>query len=80
MKVFGIDCDFFIVLPIRLKTCRFNGFFCFTGQNVRVRKIGCISEVFRASKVFFVFVIFICFYKNTKIQNIFTKIKLDKKL
>ena len=29
MIVFGIHCNFFIVLPIRLKTCSFNGFFNF---------------------------------------------------
>ena len=26
MIVFGTHCNFFIVLPIRLKTCTFNGF------------------------------------------------------
>ena len=29
MIVFGNDCKFFIVLPIRLKTCRSNDFFLF---------------------------------------------------
>ena len=72
-KVFETNFDFFIVLPVPLKTCRFNVFFCFTGQNVRVRKIGRIAKVLRASKVFFLFVTFICFYKITKLQNIFIK-------
>ena len=39
MIVFGIHCNFFIVLPIRLKPCRSNGFLCFTMQNVRARKL-----------------------------------------
>ena len=30
MIVFGNDCNFFIVLPIPLKTCRYNDFFFFT--------------------------------------------------
>ena len=42
------DCNFFIVLPIRLKTCRFNGFFFFTCQDVRARKIVPSSEVLLA--------------------------------
>ena len=85
-KVFGTNFDFFIVLPVLLKTCRFNVFFCFTGQNVRVRKIERIAKVLRASKVFFLFVIFICFYKITKLQNIFIKksrqknVKFKKKM
>ena len=37
MKVFRTNCNFFIVLPIRLKTCRSNGFFFFTKQNLRAR-------------------------------------------
>ena len=43
--VFGIYSNFLIVLSIRLKTCRSNVFFLFTGQNVRSRKIGRVSEV-----------------------------------
>ena len=35
MLVFRIQCTFFIVLLIPQKTCRSNGFFFFTGQNVR---------------------------------------------
>ena len=61
MIVFGNACNFFIVLPIPLKTCRYNdfffftpiplktcrynGFFLFTCQSLRVRKIGRVSEV-----------------------------------
>ena len=37
MIAFGIHCNFFIVLPIRLKTCRSNDFLFFTRQNVRAR-------------------------------------------
>ena len=33
----GIHCNFFIDLPIRLRTCRSKGFF--TRQNLRARKI-----------------------------------------
>ena len=44
MIVFGIDCNSFIVVPIRLKTCRSNAFFFFIRQNVRARKIGRVSE------------------------------------
>ena len=40
VKVFGSYCNFFIVLPIRLKTCRSNVFFFFTRQNVPARNIG----------------------------------------
>ena len=47
MIVFGIHCNFFIVLPTRLKTCRSNGFLFFTRQNVRARKVGRVSEVLR---------------------------------
>ena len=39
MIVFGIRCNFFIVLPIRLKTCRSNIFLSFTKQNVRVSEV-----------------------------------------
>ena len=45
MRVFGIDCNFFIVLPIRLKTYRFNVFPLFTRRNLCVLKIGCVLEV-----------------------------------
>ena len=48
MVVFGIHSNFLLVLPIRLKPCRSNGFLFFTRQNVRARKIGCVSEVLRA--------------------------------
>ena len=45
MIVFGIYCDFFIVLPIRLRTSISNVFFVFfTRQNVRARKIGRVSK------------------------------------
>ena len=47
MIVFG-NCNFFTVLSIRLKTCRANGFFFFTRQNVRIQKIWRVSEVLRA--------------------------------
>ena len=40
MMVFGIRCNFFVDLPIRLKTCRSNIFLFFTRQNVRARKNG----------------------------------------
>ena len=42
-----IHSNFLIVLPIRLKTCRLNGFLFFTRQNVRTQKIVRISEVLR---------------------------------
>ena len=45
MMVFGIHCNFFIVLPNRLKTCRSNDFLFFTKQNVRAQKVGRVSEV-----------------------------------
>ena len=45
MIVFGTHFDFFIVFPVCLKTCRCNGFFVFTRQNVSARKIGRVSEV-----------------------------------
>ena len=35
MTVFGIHCNFFIVLPIRLKTCRCISLLFFTKQNTR---------------------------------------------
>ena len=52
MIIFGIHCNFFIVLPIRLKICRSNGFFyktecvhqktwtCLIGFVSRARPIG----------------------------------------
>ena len=40
MIVFEIRSNFFIVLAIRLKTRRSNGFFFFTRQNMHARKIG----------------------------------------
>ena len=40
--------NWLIVPPIRLKTCRFNGFFFFTCQHVRARKIGRVSVVLHA--------------------------------
>ena len=46
IMLFGIYSNFFIVLSIRQKTCRSNGFCFFTGQNVCARKL--VSEVFRA--------------------------------
>ena len=39
-RVFGIHCNFFIVLTIWLKTCRSNVFFFLRRQNMRARKIG----------------------------------------
>ena len=48
MIAFRIHCNFFIVSPIQLKTCRSNGFLFLTRQNVRARKIGRVSEVLRA--------------------------------
>ena len=48
MRVFGIHCNFFIVLSIRLKAGRSNSFLFFTRQTVSARKIGCVSEVLRA--------------------------------
>ena len=46
---FIIHSHFFIVLLIWLKVCRSNVFFFFfTKQNVRSRKIGCVSEVLHA--------------------------------
>ena len=35
MIVLGIHCNFFTVLPIRLKTCRSNGFFFYKAQFAR---------------------------------------------
>ena len=48
MIVFVINCNFFIVLPIQLKTCSSNDFFLFTRESVRARNIGRVSEVLRA--------------------------------
>ena len=49
MIVFEIHCNFFIVLPIRLKTCRSKEFFkIFYKANKRARKIGRVSEVLHA--------------------------------
>ena len=48
MIVFGIHCNFFIVLCIQLKTCRSNVFFFSTRQHVRAWKIWRVSEVLRA--------------------------------
>ena len=48
MIVFGIQCNFFIVFPIQLKTCRSNGFLVFTNHNVHTWKIGRTSEVLHA--------------------------------
>ena len=48
MIVFGIHCNFFIVLPIPLKTCKYNGFLFSKKQNVHAQKIGRVSEVLRA--------------------------------
>ena len=45
MILFGIHCNFFIVLLIRLKTYSYNGFLSLTRQNVRAQKIGRVSEV-----------------------------------
>ena len=47
MIVFGIHCNFLIVLPTQLKTCRSNGSFFFARQNVGAQKIGHLSEVLR---------------------------------
>ena len=56
MIVFGIYCNFFIVLPIRLKTCRSNAFFSFkaicarTKNWVRLRFAQtCISQCHNAA-------------------------------
>ena len=49
MIVFGIQCTFFIVLPIRLKKCRYNTFF-FTRQEVHAPTIGRVSEVLRIGR------------------------------
>ena len=43
MIVFGIHCNFLIVLPIQLKTCRSNSFFLFTRQNVRLKGFACLN-------------------------------------
>ena len=48
MIVFGIQYNFFIVLPIPMKTCRSNVFFFFAKPNVHARKIKRVSEVLRA--------------------------------
>ena len=47
MIVFGIHCNFFIFLPIRLKTCRSNNLLFLQGK-MKKRKIGRVSEVLRA--------------------------------
>ena len=47
MIVFGIHCNFFILLPIWLKTYRSNVFLFFTRQNMRARKVGRVWEVLR---------------------------------
>ena len=43
--VFSIHCNFLILLPFCLVSCRSNGFFLFARQNVRARIIGRVSEV-----------------------------------
>ena len=51
MIIFRIHCNFFIVLPIRLKTCNPNVFLLFfTRQNVRAQNIGRVSEVLRPER------------------------------
>ena len=45
MIVFGIHFNFFIVLPIRLKTGTYNGFLFFTRQNV-LRDFACPGAQF----------------------------------
>ena len=42
MIVFGIQCTFFIVLPIRLKKCRYNTFFFYKARGVRPNKRACL--------------------------------------
>ena len=54
MIEFGIHGNFFIVLPIQLKTCRSNVFFVFARRDVRARKIGHVAEVLRLLGVQFV--------------------------
>ena len=49
MMVFGTHCNFFIFLPIGLKTCRSNVFFFFTRQNISTRKIGRLRGFTRPS-------------------------------
>ena len=49
MIVFGIYCNFLIVLPIRLETCKSNIFLLFTRQKLRAQRIGHVSEVLRTS-------------------------------
>ena len=48
MIVFGTYCNLYIVLSIRLKTCRSNGFFFFMSKNVHAQKIEHVSEVLSA--------------------------------
>ena len=45
MIVFGIHCNFVIVLSVWLEICRSNEFFFFTKQNMRAQKIEGPSEV-----------------------------------
>ena len=45
MIVLGIHCNFFIVLPTWLKTCRSNAFFFFTRQKMRTWFVGRVPEV-----------------------------------
>ena len=56
MIVYGIHCNFFIVLPIRLKTCRSNGFL--QGKMSAPKKSGasqrfCTPERARSPLVYF---------------------------
>ena len=52
--VFGIHCSFFIILPIWLKTCRFNDFF--RRQNVWTQNVECPYMNF----LFFLYIKFLC--------------------
>ena len=50
MIVFGIHCNFFIVLIIRLKTCRPNGLFFFTRQMCGPGKSGLSQRFYKPER------------------------------
>ena len=51
MIAYGIHCNFFIVLPIRLKTCRSNGFFFYKAKCARPKNGARLRGLARLSAV-----------------------------
>ena len=53
VTVFETYCNFFTVLPIQLKTCRSNGFFCFFFFFCKAK---CAHPIFRARFYFLLYI------------------------